>query len=226
MKHRILSITLLLIASGGTIAVAQPPIPKPDQYGDYPSNGAPIQGPVPPDSKLSPGSLWEVISPELNCRRKPDINSPPVRQFKSGDRLQAEVYRGGSDEVLINAKDTKGKPWMHVRSKTFKLEDGCYVRANRRHVKPVTQGSEIAVVRGLTMGDRACYMELEYAQGQISQEEASFELCQQEQLIGQQVQLTRVPTSIMAMSCQGDIECTERDIVNLITVAEVIPSGG
>lgn len=141
MKYRILSITLLLIVSGGAIALAQIPIPKPDQYGDYPSNAAPIQGTVPPGSKLQPGSLWEVISPGLNCRRNPDVNSPRVRQFKSGDRLQAEVFRGGSDEVLINAKDATGKLWMKVRSKTFKLEDACYVRANRRYIKPVTQGS-------------------------------------------------------------------------------------
>lgn len=137
MRYRILSITLLLIASGGTIAVAQTPIPQPDRYGDYLSNSAPIQGTVPSDSKLAPGSLWEVTSPRLNCRRKPDVNSLQVRQFKSGDRLQAEVYRGGSDEVLVNAKDATGKPWMYVRSKTFKLEDGCYVRANRRYIKPV-----------------------------------------------------------------------------------------
>jgi hypothetical protein len=141
MKYRILSITLWLIASGGTIALAQTPIPKPDQSGDYLSNAAPIEGTVPPNSKLMRGSLWEVISPGLNCRRKPDVNSPVVRQFKAGDRLQAEVSRGGSDEVLINAKDAKGKPWMWVRAKTFKIEDACYVRANHRYIQPVTQGA-------------------------------------------------------------------------------------
>lgn len=73
-------------------------------------------------------------------------------------------------------------------------------------------------------GDRACYMELEDAQGQKSDAEASFELCEQEQLVGQRVQLTRVPTPILAMSCQGDPECTQRDTVNLITVAEVVSS--
>lgn len=144
MNYRILSITLLLVVSGSAIAVAQTPIPKPDRYGDYPRNEAPILGTVPPDkkfSKLSRGALWEVVSPGLNCRREPDINSPQIRQFKSGDYLQAEVGRGGSDEVFINAKDAKGKPWMAVRSKTFNVEDTCYVRANRKYIKPVTRSS-------------------------------------------------------------------------------------
>lgn len=93
-------------------------------------------------------------------------------------------------------------------------------------VLPMPHGSEVAVVRGLTMGDRACYMELEDAQGQRAEEEASFELCEQVQLIGQHVRLTRVLTPILAMSCQGDPECTQRDTVNLITVAEVVlPEG-
>lgn len=88
---------------------------------------------------------------------------------------------------------------------------------------PPTSDPEIAVVRGLTPGDRACYIELEDAQGQKTQEEASFELCEQTQLVGQRVQLTRVPTPIPALSCQGNPECTERDTVNLITAVEVVP---
>ncbi|MBE9181016.1 hypothetical protein IQ268_20870 [Oculatella sp. LEGE 06141] len=88
---------------------------------------------------------------------------------------------------------------------------------------PPASEPEVVVVRDLTMGDRACYMEVEDAQGQRSGEEASFELCEQSQLIGQRVRLTRVPTSILAMSCQGDPECVESDTVNLITAAEVVP---
>jgi hypothetical protein len=66
-------------------------------------------------------------------------------------------------------------------------------------------------------------MELEDAKGQRSEEEASFEICEQAQLVGQRVQLTREPTSILAMSCQGDPECTQRDTVDLIITAEVVP---
>jgi hypothetical protein len=141
MNYRILSITLLLVISGRAIAIAQTPIPKPDRYGDYSHNEAPILGDLPPDSRLTRGSLWEVVSSGLNCRREPDINSPRIRRFNAGDYLQAEVGRGGSDEVFINAKDAKGKPWMAVRSKTFSVRDTCYVRANHKYIKPVTRSS-------------------------------------------------------------------------------------
>ena len=90
-------------------------------------------------------------------------------------------------------------------------------------VSPPAADPEVVVVRGLTQGDRACYMELEDAKGQRSEEEASFEICEQAQLVGQRVQLTREPTSILAMSCQGDPECTQRDTVDLIITAEVVP---
>ncbi|MDX2242785.1 MAG: hypothetical protein NW224_19015 [Leptolyngbyaceae cyanobacterium bins.302] len=71
-----------------------------------------------------PGSLWRVVSPALNCRRQPNASSPVMRQYKAGDILQVEVYRGGSDEVHLNAKDATGKPWMRVRATSFKLDDG------------------------------------------------------------------------------------------------------
>lgn len=86
-----------------------------------------------------------------------------------------------------------------------------------------TSEPEVAVVRDLSMGDRACYMELEDAQGQRSRQEASFEICERAELVGKRVWLTRVPTSVLAMSCGGNLDCAERDTVDLITAAEVLP---
>jgi hypothetical protein len=88
---------------------------------------------------------------------------------------------------------------------------------------PLTSDPEILVVRGLTTGDRACYMKLENAQGQSSEELAEFDICTQSQLVDKRVRLTRTPTPISAMSCQGDPECQERETVNLITAVEVVP---
>jgi len=124
------------LLSSGAIALAQ--TAQPDANGDFARNETPIRGTVPPESKLSPGSLWRVVSPGLNCRRQANASSPIVRHFKAGDTLQVEVYRGGSDEVLLNAKDGTGKPWMYVRAASFKLDDACYVRANRRYIQPIT----------------------------------------------------------------------------------------
>lgn len=43
---------------------------------------------------------------------------------------------------------------------------------------------------------------------------------EQEKLVGQRVHLKRAPTRIMAMSCQGNPECTKTETVNLIIAAE------
>lgn len=88
------------------------------------------------DSKLSAGSLWLVRVDGLNCRRAANINSPIVRIYDVGAVLEVEVYRGGSDEVLVNALDRNGKPWMPVRGKN--VEGVCFVRANSRYIQPFT----------------------------------------------------------------------------------------
>ena len=88
---------------------------------------------------------------------------------------------------------------------------------------PLPSDPKIMVVRGLTMGDRACYMKLENAQGQSSENLADFDICTQSQLVNKRVRLTRTPTPISAMSCQGDPECKERETVNLITAVKVVP---
>lgn len=77
-------------------------------------------------------------------------------------------------------------------------------------------------IKSLTPGDRACYIELDNAEEVASDEMASFELCDQPELIGKRVRLKREPTPIMAMSCEGNPECTKTETVDLIVAAEVV----
>ncbi len=106
--------------------------PTPDRNGDYIRNNAPTQAESPFNS---PGSLWQVVTARLSCRSQPGMQYRAVRWFQRGEVLQANIGRGGSDEVLINAKDSQGKPWMFVRSRPGTSYD-CYVRANRRYIQP------------------------------------------------------------------------------------------
>jgi len=107
----------------------------PDRYGNYYSNASNVQAEV-TNSQLAAGSLWRVAVDALNCRRSANINSDVVRTYLSGELLEVEVYRGGSDEVLVNRLDKNGKPWMPVRGRN--IEDVCYVRANSRYIQPFT----------------------------------------------------------------------------------------
>jgi hypothetical protein len=78
-----------------------------------------------------------------------------------------------------------------------------------------------AIVKSLTAGDRACYVELMDSKGKVSTQFAEFEICEQK-LVGKRVKLTYKSGNIQATSCQGDPECTASEKVMLIIKAQVI----
>lgn len=79
----------------------------------------------------------------------------------------------------------------------------------------------VATVQNLTVGDRACYVDVIDAGGVYSTEYAAFEICEQD-LVGRDVELTYESGTIAAASCQGDPDCSETETVMLITQAKVI----
>jgi hypothetical protein len=134
MNLSLLALTTAYFTIGlSTIARVQPLTNQPDRLGDYYSNEAPRKGTA--TGSLMAGSLWQVVASQLNCRRASGNDQAIVRQFQQGDVLQAEVYRGGSDEVLRNPTDRSGKPWMPVRGTSAAAT--CYVRANRHYIQPL-----------------------------------------------------------------------------------------
>ena len=123
LTYSMMLIAVLPVALLSVAAEAQ------DAQGNYYSNESPV--------RYASGSLWRVIADDgLNCRRSASLQSPIVRTYLLGSILEVEVYRGGSDEVLINSLDENGKPWMPVKGKD--LQNVCFVRANSRYIQPVT----------------------------------------------------------------------------------------
>lgn len=102
--------------------------------GDWATNAGPVVGTV-PHGHLQAGALWRVTAP-LWCRREPAPGARILRAFGRGTILQADVGRGGSDEVLYNAVDRNGDTWMRVRTRDGRDLD-CSVRANRRWLVPL-----------------------------------------------------------------------------------------
>ncbi len=83
------------------------------------------------------------------------------------------------------------------------------------------------LLTALENGDRACYVHLTTATGDVSYE-GSFELCaggprDATALIGKPVQATTKVESIQAASCEGNPDCTASETVNLIETLTVAP---
>ena len=131
----VLPVSALPVSALPSVQAQSIPEIRPDRHGNYYSNESTVKAEI-TNSKLATGSLWRVAVDALNCRRSASINSDVIRTYLIGELLEVEVYRGGSDEVLVNRLDPKGKPWMPVRGKN--TEDVCYVRANSRFIQPFT----------------------------------------------------------------------------------------
>jgi hypothetical protein len=76
------------------------------------------------------------------------------------------------------------------------------------------------VVKSLTAGDRACYLEATDAAGATVEHLATFEVCEQTALIGKAVMLSSRMESVSAEACQGDPECTQTEQVMLVVKIE------
>lgn len=69
----------------------------------------------------------------------------------------------------------------------------------------------------MTEGDTACYLAVSTGSGAERTEYADFRLCERDDLIGQRVLLTPTPSPVQSPSCGGDPECTDTEMVNMIT---------
>lgn len=127
------ALTLMAVTIAHSTCAQPPALPQPDRDGNDFSNETPVKGTAP--HPLMSGSFWQVVSSKLNCRSHAGLNYDVVRQFKQGDRLQADVGRGGADEVMLNFKEATGQPWMRVRNARGQNLN-CYVRANRAYIQP------------------------------------------------------------------------------------------
>lgn len=92
---------------------------------------------------------------------------------------------------------------------------------------PANPPNPTGTLKSLENGDRACYVHLTTATGDVAYEGA-FELCaggsqDATGMIGKQVRAVTKLDSVQAASCQGNPECSASDSVNLIVSLTVVP---
>ena len=133
LKHSMLLLAVLPVTLL-PVNVVQAEVAVPDKQGNYYRNETNVKSPR--GDRYGTGSLWRVVVEGLNCRKEPSIDSPVQRTYAANEIIEVQIGRGGSDEVLINARDKNGRPWMQVRYRPSTSE-ACYVRANSRFIQPV-----------------------------------------------------------------------------------------
>ncbi|MEL6555880.1 MAG: hypothetical protein AAFQ63_20840, partial [Cyanobacteria bacterium J06621_11] len=146
-----------------------------------------------------------------------------AQQPTTGSILSAEKV--GENCTLIIQVDTVDTPIMDVTEAAVcdRILPGDTVQLSYTYAISaieVIPPPTVATVRELQRGDRACYVQLEDAAGTTTTQFANFDLCDQD-ILGQQVELTYELGNILAFSCQGDIDCGRTDTVRLISNAEV-----
>lgn len=80
------------------------------------------------------------------------------------------------------------------------------------------------ILRGAEAGDIACYLTLETDAGEMFQESAAFEFCDDPSLIGQRLKLSYTVENVLAAECQGDMDCGKSDQIVLVSAVRVLAS--
>ena len=150
------------------------------------------------------------IDPELK-QLAPIVNpANPGEQF-SVLELWGYVYRGQ----------------YRVRLTYYPMDNGC-VLMGQEIIEYASLGAEVhgldpspphsGVVRELTLGDRACYILIEH-HGEMVEAMAFMALCERDELIDRFATFEHEAGDVMAMSCEGDPECTDHETMLLISDA-------
>lgn len=79
------------------------------------------------------------------------------------------------------------------------------------------------LVMNAVVGDRACYLTVQNCRGRVSEEYATFEVCEQKpSIIGKRVALTYKMGDLNAQSCGGEPICAQHDRVPLAIIARIL----
>lgn len=131
----ILSLFVLMIQQA---AAQEMPVPGSDKNGDYNIRGYPYWQVVDEDpsglnGRLSMDHPFQWFSPGCGYEDDKISQWPIIRRFKKGTILSADLSPAG----FCMSMDDRGKPWIRVSIDTEPGGIICYVRANRKFVKPV-----------------------------------------------------------------------------------------
>lgn len=165
------------------------------------------------DSLTQAGRLLEFhFGPDERMTIDPSVELLPAIANPADEREQLSVLE-------VWGYIYKGR--YRMRFQYFPLGDDCLLMG-QEIIEFASLGSADAaqgdsgIIRELMLGDRACYVMLEDANGLIDEHMAVMEMCEHEELVDHPVRLVLEQGQVIAASCEGDPECVDSEWVDLI----------
>ena len=135
------------------------------------------------------------------------------------DLPELTVYYGDSCRVQFARKLVKRDAgWVGPAEPIeFKAKECADDVANAD--EQVAPGNKVrhGVILSAEVADTACYLQIKDEKGMAHEELASFSLCEDETLLNKPSDFIYERTHVMAVSCEGDLECTDSEQIWLIT---------
>jgi hypothetical protein len=101
------------------------------------------------------------------------------------------------------------------------LTSACVVDKDSNKVTDDKTEYKIGTIVSMQAGDRACYVKLLDEKNNKFDALADFDICENKNLIGKKSKLFYEQGNVLAMSCQGNMDCDKSDVVDMIVRVEL-----
>ena len=107
-------------------------------------------------------------------------------------------------------------------SDVFNPANGCKAAEKKMAMKLPDNKTMVGTIARIEQGDRACYVDVTDDSGAKTTQLADFSFCEKNDLIGKKVELKLQSGNVLALSCDGNVDCGKSDRVMLIKQIKLI----
>ena len=134
------------------------------------------------------------------------------------DLAELAVYYGDNCRVQFARKTVEREAgWVGPAEPIeFKAKECLDGKSNSSQKLP-KEKVQYGVIVSAEAGDTACYLQIKDDSGEVHDELAGFDLCEDQTLLNKPSEFIYERTSVMAASCEGDPDCKDTESVWLIT---------
>jgi small-conductance mechanosensitive channel len=169
-------------------------------------------------------SIVSCGNSESNASKEPQANN--VEQVKTASTAKTSTDKAEpiiKSESTVNISTDKAKQVNTVSNSSTQTNTQAETKENqtKQTQTNASERPEIAIIKNLVSGDIMCYVDVVDENGKEHHLSASFEICEQKNVLNKKVRLTYEEGSVN--DCQSAEPCGKSRIEILITKAEILP---